>query len=129
MNKSIFTVQQHYHKQETTILNDIDSMILNLLSLHNHVGDGKFFTPPWSPVTPPSGTQGGVTCPLPPPLPTPLIQVLIFIYPILSSFDFSPYLFKKIYIFTYMQYLFHRRNSHTVSYFPDISCVYALKRY
>ena len=67
VNKSIFTVQQHYHKQETTILNDIDSMILNLLSLHNHVGDGKFFTPPWSPVTPPSGTQGGVTCLLPPP--------------------------------------------------------------
>ena len=31
VNKSIFTVQQHYHKQETTILNDIDSMILNLL--------------------------------------------------------------------------------------------------
>ena len=75
VNKSIFTVQQHYHKQETTILNDIDSMILNLLSLHNHVGDGKFFTPPWSPVTPPSGTQGGVTCPLPPPLPTPLVLV------------------------------------------------------
>ena len=67
VNKSIFTVQQHYHKQETTILNDIDSMILNLLSLHNHVGGGKFFTPPWSPVTPPSGTQGGVTCLLPPP--------------------------------------------------------------
>ena len=72
VNKSIFTVQQHYHKQETTILNDIDSMILNLLSLHNHVGGGNFFTPPWSPVTPPSGTQGGVTCLLPPPLPTPL---------------------------------------------------------
>ena len=67
VNKSIFTVQQHYHKQETTILNDMDSMILNLLSLHNHVGDGKFFTPPWSLVTPLSGTQGGVTCPLPPP--------------------------------------------------------------
>ena len=45
VNKSL-TVQQHYHKQETTILNDIDSMILNLLSLHNHVGVGKFFTPP-----------------------------------------------------------------------------------
>ena len=30
VNKSIFTVQQHYHKQETTILNDIDSMILKL---------------------------------------------------------------------------------------------------
>ena len=59
VNKSIFTVQQHYHKQETTILNDMDSMILNLLSSHNHVGDGKFFTPPWSPVPPPSGTQGG----------------------------------------------------------------------
>ena len=25
VNKSIFTVQQHYHKQETTILNDMDS--------------------------------------------------------------------------------------------------------
>ena len=67
VNKSIFTVQQHYHKQETTILNDMDSMILNLLSLHNHVGDGKFFTPPWSLVTPLSETQGGVTCLLPPP--------------------------------------------------------------
>ena len=64
VNKSIFTVQQHYHKQETTILNDIDSMILNLLSLHNHVGDGKFYTPPWSPVTPPSGTQGGGNVPV-----------------------------------------------------------------
>ena len=75
VNKSIFTVQQHYHKQETTILNDMDSMILNLLSLHNHVGDGKFFTPPWSLVTPLSGTQGGVTCLLPPPLPTPLVGI------------------------------------------------------
>ena len=64
VNKSIFTVQQHYHKQETTILNDMDSMILNLLSLHNHVGDGKFFTPPpWSPVTPPLRDPGGVTPP------------------------------------------------------------------
>ena len=60
VNKSIFTVKQHYHKQETTILNDKDSMILNLLSLHNHVGNGKFFTPPWSPVTPPpQGLRGG----------------------------------------------------------------------
>ena len=49
VNKSIFTVQQHYHKQEKTILNGIDSMILNLLSSHNHVGDGKFFTPPLLP--------------------------------------------------------------------------------
>ena len=70
VNKSIFTVQQHYHKQETTILNDIDSMILNLLSLHNHVGDGKFFTPPWSLVTPLSETQGGGNVPVTPPLPT-----------------------------------------------------------
>ena len=67
MNKSIFTVQQHYHKQETTILNDIDSMILNLLSLHNHVGDGKFFTPPGAQLPLPQGPRGGVTCPLPPP--------------------------------------------------------------
>ena len=78
VNKSIFTVQQHYHKQETTILNDMDSMILNLLSLHNHVGDGKFFTPPWSLVTPLSETQGGVTCLLPPPLPTPLPVTLFY---------------------------------------------------
>ena len=77
VNKSIFTVQQHYHKQETTILNDMDSMILNLLYLHNHVGDGKFFTPPWSLVTPLSETQGGVTCLLPPPLPTPLLPRLL----------------------------------------------------
>ena len=84
VNKSIFTVQQHYHKQETTILNDMDSMILNLLSLHNHVGDGKFFTPPWSLVTPLSGTQGGVTCLLPPPSYAPAtwlvqtpVQILI----------------------------------------------------
>ena len=74
VNKSIFTVQQHYHKQETTILNDMDSMILNLLSLHNHVGDGKFFTPPWSLVTPLSETQGGVTCLLPPPFLRPCIR-------------------------------------------------------
>ena len=76
MNKSIFTVQQHYHKQETTILNDMDSMILNLLSLHNHVGDGKFFTPPWSLVTPLSETQGGVTCLLPPPFLRPCMTCL-----------------------------------------------------
>ena len=60
VNKSIFTVQQHYHKQETTILNDMDSMILNLLSLHNHVGDGKFFTPPpGAQLPPPQGPRGG----------------------------------------------------------------------
>ena len=79
VNKSIFTVQQHYHKQETTILNDMDSMILNLLSLHNHVGDGKFFTPPWSLVTPLSETQGGVTCLLPPPFLRPcLVQLCTY---------------------------------------------------
>ena len=77
VNKSIFTVQQHYHKQETTILNDMDSMILNLLSLHNHVGDGKFFTPPWSLVTPLSETQGGVTCLLPPPSYAPDLSVYL----------------------------------------------------
>ena len=59
VNKSIFTVQQHYHKQETTILNDMDSMILNLLSLHNHVGDGKFFTPPGAQLPPSQGPRGG----------------------------------------------------------------------
>ena len=73
VNKSIFTVQQHYHKQETTILNDIDSMILNLSSLHNHVGDGKFFTPPGAQLPPPLRDSGGGL--LPPPLPTPLMII------------------------------------------------------
>ena len=80
VNKSIFTVQQHYHKQETTILNDMDSMILNLLSLHNHVGDGKFFTPPWSPVTPPLKDPEGGNVPITPPLPTPLTMIALSIY-------------------------------------------------
>ena len=72
MNKSIFTVQQHYHKQETTILNDIDSMILILLSLHNHVGDGKFFTPPPGAQLPlPQGPRGGNVPVTPPPFPRP----------------------------------------------------------
>ena len=71
VNKSL-TVQQHYHKQETTILNDIDSMILNLLSLHNHVGGGKFFTPPLEPSYPPLRDPGGGNVPVTPPLPTPL---------------------------------------------------------
>ena len=74
VNKSIFTVQQHYHKQETTILNDIDSMILNLLSLHNHVGDGKFFTPPPGAQLPPLRDSGGGNVPVTPPLPTPLLD-------------------------------------------------------
>ena len=76
VNKSIFTVQQHYHKQETTILNDMDSMILNLLSLHNHVGDGKFFTPPLEPSYPPLRDPGGGNVPVTPPLPTSLLNFL-----------------------------------------------------
>ena len=78
VNKSIFTVQQHYHKQETTILNDMDSMILNLLSLHNHVGDGKFFTPPLEPSYPPLRDPGGGNVPVTPPLPTPLAHTSDF---------------------------------------------------
>ena len=49
VNKSIFTVQQNYHKQETTVLNDIDSILIGVFRVgqkaatHPPKGSHPFF--------------------------------------------------------------------------------------